>query len=1587
MNTRHPVILAAQLIFLSQFLFINTQLAQNCIEYPEIEGPFCTNCTPEGWSIESSSPDLADPSAYPCSPPESPSGGNVIHLFSNGSNDIEAVSSNFTIPDFTAGEEYYFGMYVMACGPHPVEILITINGDDYAIDSEEEWQYVELCLTPESEDVSIFITVEDYTSGSVTNTLLDTGICDDEFCCTLRAELEEELIELCPGEELDIEGMYSGETGSVDIEWSSDPDYGVDYLDDPESINPTLIIPEDFDFDGETIIYTVSVEDSECQIFREFELEIKTSKTPEFEIFLCELYSDYELPLVSLDDYTGIWTGDFDFEDLAGETHEYTFTLDPGQDNCVQSWTYEFFIHPEELVSFEYNTVYCVDDDETYYLPEKSTERIEGEWDEDKFTPDELGIGVHSYTFFPEQTEYCADEYELLIEVIGGQIPGFDLPQSFCAQADSFLLPKISNEGISGEWDSDFIDLNIETESSTLVFRSSEINCSAEYEYSYAVLGELSVSFNHSDTICRNALPFTPDSLSNELFTGYWTPESVSPDTVTGQWIIMEWTPLDNQSDCLTSQIDSIYINEIAIPEFILPNSLCTNSGVLDLPLVSNNAIHGTWNIPSIDTDMEPAGTINLEFKPLDPECTECFYHSLELVDSEMFEVEFSLPTVLCAGDEALVLPNESLNQVTGTWTQEIINPAEIQDSIVLIFTPDNNFTSCYSETQFVIYVEEKTNPEFSLPEYLCSSGDIYEFPVISNNEIPGHWTIAQFNPDSQSHQAILQNSFIPDDLSCYNELSIETDILEFTDIELIISDASSCTTLNGAVEIIAPGNNVEVSFNDGINWNAEYEYSDLAPGIYNITLRYLNTDCRENFEFEIAAPSAVKIIELSIDSIIGCDDSSADITCLANNNDTEFSIDDGLNWQTNGEYENLLPGDYTLIVRSNESEDCRDTSYFNITGFEETVISNIEITELSDCEEQDAAIDIQATGQSLEYSIDGGQNWYSNNVFENLAGGTYDVHVRSTLAEDCLDTQSVEITNLEAPVIEDIFASDLTACSENNGSIEILATGSGLEYSVDDGVNWQSDSTFQNLEAGTYEIIIRYEDNKNCFDSQTIILSAPGIPVINSIDVMNISSCNEDNGMLEVDVIGDNLEYSIDGGLDWTSDSLVSGLAAGDYMLIVRDSEHPDCTDSINFQIEAVEEIEILDVIYTQPVSCIGSDAHIELIVNQEDLEFSIDNMQTWQDDGLFTMLPEASYTIVIRSTLNPDCILLYEFEVSNPPCPCNLLEIEFSTTDVDCLNPDSGSITIENVEGMVYEEDFILSWENGSTALNIDGLFEGWHSFTISYDKNCLWEDSIYIDSYDPIGFDLLSFDQDCAELGSIEVINFMGGSGQPLFSIDGINFQENSVFTSLTAQEYQIIVEDLFNCAGSESTVINDASDLQVDIPGIDAIELGESTTLNPLINQTTIDSFNWYPLEGILNPGELIAEVAPAETSIYTLTIYFGTCIETRSVTVEVLPGPDIYLGNIFDPQGFGTNDRFIVQSHADTKISIDAFRIFDRWGNLVFENENFLPNEISEAWDGRYNNEFVNPGVYVYTLEFRYKESKRQLAGTVTVIGR
>lgn len=419
-------------IFITLFILLLVHfktIGQDCITYPEINGAPCIFCVPTGWTAIGS-PDIGSfgggPS--PCvdnigvSGP-SPSGGNFVSLCTNNAGYSEGMST--IINNLTPCQSYTFGIWweeTIWCNVwnNPGTLLITVQGEQFIFSGATTWELAQVCFTAQS--TSVEISVRAFFNG-VQHCLIVDGSpeCSElspcqapDPCCSLVINVDQSH-EICPGTSINLNALAQNATGNIQVEWTSIPATGVNFLNDPNILNPIFTFPNG-DFDGETFNFLLTVTDDLCTKTKEVEVIVLKSEIPTFDFNICELSDPSVFPTTSNNGYDGTWTGNFNFSSLAGTNASYTFTLASNEENCIRQANYNIEIIEAISVLFDLETSFCLDDDADYILPSTSENLVNGMWNVSEFSPATLGPGNFSFQFTPE-SQFCALPYSHNISI------------------------------------------------------------------------------------------------------------------------------------------------------------------------------------------------------------------------------------------------------------------------------------------------------------------------------------------------------------------------------------------------------------------------------------------------------------------------------------------------------------------------------------------------------------------------------------------------------------------------------------------------------------------------------------------------------------------------------------------------------------------------------------------------------------------------------------------------------------------------------------------------------------------------------------------------------------------------------------------------------------------------------------------------------------------------------------------------------------------------------------------------------------------------------------------------------------------
>jgi len=207
----------------------------------------------------------------------------------------------------------------------------------------------------------------------------------------------------------------------------------------------------------------------------------------------------------------------------------------------------------------------------------------------------------------------------------------------------------------------------------------------------------------------------------------------------------------------------------------------------------------------------------------------------------------------------------------------------------------------------------------------------------------------------------------------------------------------------------------------------------------------------------------------------------------------------------------------------------------------------------------------------------------------------------------------------------------------------------------------------------------------------------------------------------------------------------------------------------------------------------------------------------------------------------------------------------------------------------------------------------------------------------------------------------------SWYPSTGLDNPN-GSTTMATPTVTTNYRVIGSDDKGCFKDTAYVMVKVFDMPTVEAGADrTINVGQTIDLIPQVSPDVI-SARWSPTGSIFRdifPG---ITVKPTTTTTYTVVVKnSGGCTASDQLTVNVLcDGANMFIPNTFSPNNDGMNDVFYPRGSGI--FTIKRIKIFNRWGEIVFEKGIVNANDASQGWDGTFRGKKLNPDVYVYMVE-------------------
>ncbi len=607
-----------------------------------------------------------------------------------------------------------------------------------------------------------------------------------------------------------------------------------------------------------------------------------------------------------------------------------------------------------------------------------------------------------------------------------------------------------------------------------------------------------------------------------------------------------------------------------------------------------------------------------------------------------------------------------------------------------------------------------------------------------------------------------------------------------------------------------------------------------------------------------------------------------------------------------------------------------------------------------------------------------------------------------------CADTlEQVLEPNEEIPLLS-IVEPDILNCIRINTKLSangISVTGSDLnfEWTTSDG-RIIGDANQEEIDVdlpGTYLVEITDISN-GCTNRSSIQVDIDTLSPVISLVNTDVLDCETMTIQLRpVENEDPDLQYSwstIDGSiLGSDQDYNIEISEGGTYSIEVIDPAN-GCASNRSIVIPEDREIPVAALAEPDLLTCVK----LDISLNAEDSDQGLQLDFQWNtSNGNFVDLSDPIHPIVDQAG-DYQLILVNLDNACRDSISVSILE-DRNHPDIAVDEPDSLACNRDQTEIVAvissYNQQEIMNWwtPNGNIIGNDQGATidvdqEGLYYIEVEDLMNgCKSLDSMVVhrDPEEPRSFEVEVDEAVCPnEVPSMAVLSIDGGRAPYTVVLDNQQMTLGDQ-TEISPGWHTITILDGRDCAVEQEVFVPEAPRYDFNLLEEIEVEVGDELILRPQLafDPANIESAQWYPEEAVACPNCLITEFIGTESTTLELimTTRSGCELFGRSL-INLYVDKNVYVPNIFSPNGDGNNDFFTVYVKDQSVAQINYLRIFNRWGDNVFYKEKFPPNIGVEGWDGYHVDRQSNPAVFVYVTEVQFVDGSTViLAGDVTLV--
>ena len=602
-----------------------------------------------------------------------------------------------------------------------------------------------------------------------------------------------------------------------------------------------------------------------------------------------------------------------------------------------------------------------------------------------------------------------------------------------------------------------------------------------------------------------------------------------------------------------------------------------------------------------------------------------------------------------------------------------------------------------------------------------------------------------------------------------------------------------------------------------------------------------------------------------------------------------------------------------------------------------------------------------------------------------------------------CIGTSSIDIVEdmvePEATIAEPELLSCITEQTDLVPTISNFTTDATYTWTNNLGATLGNDANLTVTTGGIYTLEILNVDNGCTATFMTTVVQDVEDPVAVINNLENRVDCFQPTIDIDATMSTGNAPLTY----NWTnedantiSDLETFQLGEGGLITLEVTNTVNGCTATASVNITEDLEAPSIDFEPVDKLTCVENTVLVQSAVAGSNNSFAY----TWEgpgSTGIVSGVNDADatveligdYTLTVQDQIN-GCTSTAQVTVEE-----DRILPDVAVAPIAELNCVTDQVTIDATSSSAGSA-FTYTWSgpsivdgDGTSLIEVDA--EGdYNLLVINTETGC--ENTIDVSVIEneerPVGATLIMEDPTCYgdRDGVLDVQSVQGGTAPFLYAVNSeTNFTDIAAYNNLPAGDYRLIVQDDIGCQWDTLFQIFDPEEVTADLGADQVIRLGESSEL---FVQTSGDvvSISWID-NGDQGPIDVdFREIQPVRTTNYIVVVTNEVgCQGTDNVVVEVEDDRRVYIPNAFSPNGDGVNDSFTVFTDI-AAVEVSSLIIFDKWGNQVFERNNFMPNIPELGWNGEWRGKQMQPGSYVYSAFIEFVDgTKINFKGEINIV--